>query len=49
MALISAPPMVEPELSAPSPMRTLRPVISFHGVSKVYANGTVAVRDVDLA
>ena len=41
--------MVEPELSAPSPMRTLRPVISFHGVSKVYANGTVAVRDVDLA
>src|SRR5207253_370696 len=27
----------------------LRPVISFHGVSKVYPNGTVALRDVDLA
>ncbi len=28
---------------------SLRPVISFHGVSKTYANGTEAVRDVDLA
>jgi cell division transport system ATP-binding protein len=27
----------------------LRPVISFHGVSKTYSSGTVAVRDVDLA
>ena len=26
-----------------------RPVISFHGVGKTYANGTVALRDVDLA
>ena len=26
-----------------------RPVISFHGVSKTYANGTEAIRDVDLA
>ena len=27
----------------------LRPVISFHGVGKTYASGTVALRDVDLA
>jgi cell division transport system ATP-binding protein len=27
----------------------LRPVISFHGVGKTYANGTTALRDVDLA
>jgi cell division transport system ATP-binding protein len=27
----------------------LRPVISFHGVGKTYSNGTVALRDVDLA
>ena len=27
----------------------LRPVISFHGVSKVYPTGTVALRDVELA
>jgi cell division transport system ATP-binding protein len=27
----------------------LRPVISFHGVSKTYPSGTVAVRDIDLA
>ncbi|HEY8674677.1 MAG TPA: cell division ATP-binding protein FtsE [Candidatus Dormibacteraeota bacterium] len=27
----------------------MRPVISFHGVSKVYPNGTEALRDVDLA
>ena len=27
----------------------LRPVISYHGVSKVYPTGTVALRDVDLA
>ena len=27
----------------------LRPVISFHGVSKTYANGTLALRDIDLA
>jgi cell division transport system ATP-binding protein len=27
----------------------LRPVISFHGVGKTYPNGTVAVRDIDLA
>jgi cell division transport system ATP-binding protein len=28
---------------------SLRPVISFHGVSKTYANGTQAVHDIDLA
>lgn len=28
---------------------TLRPVISFHGVGKTYPNGTVALRDIDLA
>jgi cell division transport system ATP-binding protein len=28
---------------------TVRPVISFHGVSKVYPTGTVALRDVELA
>jgi cell division transport system ATP-binding protein len=27
----------------------LRPVISFHGVGKTYPNGTIALRDVDLA
>ncbi len=27
----------------------LRPVISFHGVSKTYPNGTLALRDIDLA
>jgi cell division transport system ATP-binding protein len=27
----------------------MRPVISFHGVSKTYPNGTEAIRDVDLA
>ncbi len=27
----------------------LRPVISFHGVGKTYASGTVALRDIDLA
>src|SRR5258708_8549573 len=27
----------------------LRPVISFHGVGKTYPNGTVALRDVNLA
>ena len=27
----------------------LRPVISFHGVGKTYSNGTVALRDIDLA
>src|SRR3981081_2329779 len=27
----------------------LRPVISFHGVGKTYPNGTVALRDIDLA
>ena len=28
---------------------SLRPVISFHGVGKTYASGTVALRDIDLA
>ncbi len=27
----------------------LRPVISFHGVGKTYASGTIALRDIDLA
>ena len=27
----------------------LRPIISFHGVGKTYPNGTVALRDVNLA
>ncbi|MGD0834904.1 MAG: cell division ATP-binding protein FtsE [Candidatus Dormibacteria bacterium] len=27
----------------------MRPVISFHGVSKTYPNGTLALRDIDLA
>ena len=31
------------------PVQALRPVISFHGVSKVYPNGTTALRDVNLA
>jgi cell division transport system ATP-binding protein len=35
--------------SAAPPQGALRPVISFHGVSKVYPNGTEALRDVDLA
>src|SRR5437016_11765636 len=34
---------------APQSRQALRPVISFHGVTKVYASGTVALRDVDLA
>jgi cell division transport system ATP-binding protein len=34
---------------APQPRQALRPVISFHGVTKVYPSGTVALRDVDLA
>jgi cell division transport system ATP-binding protein len=34
---------------AAPPQGALRPVISFHGVSKVYPNGTEALRDVDLA
>jgi cell division transport system ATP-binding protein len=37
------------ERSAAPPHGALRPVISFHGVSKVYPNGTEALRDVDLA
>jgi len=32
-----------------SPAPALRPVISFHGVTKVYPNGTTALRDVNLA
>ena len=46
MATVVAPtrPVTTPEES-----RALRPVISFHGVGKTYANGTVALRDVDLA
>jgi len=47
--LISAPPLAEQEHEAPSTTRSLRPVISFHGVSKVYASGTTALLDVDLA
>ena len=34
---------------ASQPRQALRPVISFHGVTKVYPSGTVALRDVDLA
>jgi cell division transport system ATP-binding protein len=34
---------------AASSLASLRPVISFHGVSKVYPNGTRALLDVDLA
>ncbi len=37
------------ERPAAPPQQALRPVISFHGVSKVYPNGTEALRDVDLA
>jgi len=46
MATVVAPtrPVTTPEES-----RALRPVISFHGVGKTYANGTVALRDIDLA
>jgi cell division transport system ATP-binding protein len=33
--------------ATPSP--ALRPVISFHGVTKIYPNGSVALRDVNLA
>jgi cell division transport system ATP-binding protein len=40
--------VAERPLVAP-PLSSLRPVISFHGVSKVYPNGTTALRDVDLA
>jgi cell division transport system ATP-binding protein len=38
-----------PHATALAADRTLRPVISFHGVSKTYPNGTVALEDVDLA
>ena len=41
--------MAVAERSAAPPQHALRPVISFHGVSKVYPNGTEALRDVDLA
>ena len=37
------------ERSALPVQQALRPVISFHGVTKVYPNGTEALRDVDLA
>ena len=37
------------ERHVPAVEHTLRPVISFHGVSKVYPNGVLALRDVDLA
>jgi cell division transport system ATP-binding protein len=37
------------ERPAIAPAAALRPVISFHGVTKVYPNGTVALRDVNLA
>jgi cell division transport system ATP-binding protein len=40
---------VMPPRTALSNDPTLRPVISFHGVGKTYPNGTVALRDVDLA
>jgi cell division transport system ATP-binding protein len=40
---------VMPPRQALSSDPTLRPVISFHGVGKTYPNGTVALRDVDLA
>ena len=32
-----------------TPTPALRPVISFHGVTKIYPNGSVALRDVNLA
>jgi cell division transport system ATP-binding protein len=40
---------VMPPRLAIRPDPGLRPVISFHGVNKTYPNGTVALRDVDLA
>ena len=44
--LLATPPVVRPGSVAD---QTQRPVISFHGVSKTYPNGTLALRDVDLA
>jgi cell division transport system ATP-binding protein len=45
---VSLAALLPPRLSqVPDP--GLRPVISFHGVSKTYANGTLALRDIDLA
>jgi len=41
VAVAERPPAVAPAV--------FRPVISFHGVNKVYPNGTTALRDVDLA
>jgi cell division transport system ATP-binding protein len=47
-APVSLAALLPPRLSqVPDP--GLRPVISFHGVSKTYANGTLALRDIDLA
>ena len=40
---------IAPPRSALHADPALRPVISFHGVGKTYPNGTVALRDVDLA
>jgi len=45
---VSLAALLPPRLSQiPDP--GLRPVISFHGVSKTYPNGTLALRDIDLA
>ena len=41
-AILPPPPAVRP-------VPGLRPVISFHGVSKTYPNGTQAIHDLDLA
>jgi cell division transport system ATP-binding protein len=47
-AVVSLAALLPPRLSQiPDP--GLRPVISFHGVSKTYPNGTLALRDIDLA
>ena len=40
---------VPPPITALAVDPALRPVISYHGVGKTYPNGTVALRDVDLA
>jgi cell division transport system ATP-binding protein len=41
--------VAERPVAVAPPRQALRPVISFHGVTKVYPSGTVALRDVDLA
>ncbi len=46
MTAVADPPTFRTALAADP---ALRPVISFHGVGKTYANGTVALRDIDLS